>query len=142
MQATLTLRPLASACALAAALACGVPAAHAQISNDVVRIGFITDMSGPYADTDGLGGLEAIRMVEDGVASAEDIDKAMTLGYKHPVGPLRLTDLVGLDVRLAIARYLHDKLGARFEPPALLCEKVAAGELGRKSGVGFFDYRA
>jgi 3-hydroxybutyryl-CoA dehydrogenase len=82
-------------------------------------------------------GLEAIRMLEEGVASAEDIDAAMTLGYKHPVGPLRLTDLVGLDVRLGIARHLAATLGPRFEPPGLLVEKVEKGELGRKSGRGF-----
>ncbi|MTV25880.1 3-hydroxyacyl-CoA dehydrogenase family protein [Nitriliruptoraceae bacterium ZYF776] len=85
-------------------------------------------------------GLEAIRMVEDGVASAEDIDTAMRLGYKHPVGPLRLTDLVGLDVRLGIAEHLTRELGPRFTPPQLLRDKVAAGELGRKSGRGFFDW--
>ncbi|HEX4813263.1 MAG TPA: 3-hydroxyacyl-CoA dehydrogenase family protein, partial [Nonomuraea sp.] len=85
-------------------------------------------------------GLEAIRMLEEGVASAEDIDAAMTLGYGHPMGPLRLTDLVGLDVRLAIADYLHDRLGPRFEPPRLLRDKVAAGELGRKSGKGFYEW--
>jgi 3-hydroxybutyryl-CoA dehydrogenase len=85
-------------------------------------------------------GLEAIRMLEEGVATAEDIDSAMTLGYKHPVGPLRLTDLVGLDVRLGIADYLASKLGDRFEPPALLRQKVAAGELGRKSGRGFYEW--
>ncbi len=83
-------------------------------------------------------GLEAIRMLESGVASAEDIDAAMTLGYKHPVGPLRLTDLVGLDVRLGIAEYLHAELGDRFEPPALLRRLVAEGKLGRKSGEGFY----
>lgn len=85
-------------------------------------------------------GLEAIRMLEDGVASAEDIDAAMVLGYKHPVGPLRLTDLVGLDVRLGIADYLHAQLGERFAPPQLLRDKVAAGELGRKTGQGFFSW--
>ncbi|TDW29993.1 3-hydroxyacyl-CoA dehydrogenase family protein [Cryobacterium psychrophilum] len=85
-------------------------------------------------------GLEAIRMLEDGVASAEDIDAAMMLGYKHPVGPLRLTDLVGLDVRLGIAEYLHSQLGARFEPPALLRRLVAEGKLGRKSGQGFYTW--
>jgi 3-hydroxybutyryl-CoA dehydrogenase len=85
-------------------------------------------------------GLEAIRMLQDGVASAEDIDAAMTLGYKHPVGPLRLTDLVGLDVRLGIAEYLASKLGERFEPPALLREKVARGQLGRKTGLGFYEW--
>jgi 3-hydroxybutyryl-CoA dehydrogenase len=85
-------------------------------------------------------GLEAIRMVAEGGASAEDIDAAMTLGYKHPVGPLRLTDLVGLDVRLGIADYLSSKLGGRFEPPALLREMVARGELGRKTGRGFYEW--
>jgi 3-hydroxybutyryl-CoA dehydrogenase len=85
-------------------------------------------------------GLEAIRMLEQGVASAEDIDTAMTLGYKHPVGPLRLTDLVGLDVRLGIAEYLHAELGDRFEPPALLRQLVAEGKLGRKTGQGFFTW--
>jgi 3-hydroxybutyryl-CoA dehydrogenase len=87
-----------------------------------------------------LLGLEAMRMVEEGVASAEDIDKAMTLGYKHPMGPLRLTDLVGLDVRLAIAQTLHRELGGgRFEPPQILRDKVAAGELGKKTGKGFYE---
>jgi 3-hydroxybutyryl-CoA dehydrogenase len=86
-------------------------------------------------------GLEAMRMVEEGVASAEDIDRAMTLGYNHPVGPLRLTDLVGLDVRLAIARYLHGALGdGRFAPPAILERLVAEGKLGRKTGQGFFSW--
>lgn len=84
--------------------------------------------------------LEAIRMLEDGVASAEDIDTAMVLGYKFPIGPLHLTDLVGLDVRLGIAEYLHGTLGERFAPPALLREKVAAGMLGRKTGEGFFTW--
>ncbi|WP_026552109.1 3-hydroxyacyl-CoA dehydrogenase family protein [Arthrobacter sp. H20] len=84
--------------------------------------------------------LEAMRMVEEGVASAEDIDTAMVLGYKHPVGPLRTTDLVGLDVRLGIAEYLESTLGERFAPPQLLRNKVARGELGRKSGKGFFDW--
>ncbi|MFK4729003.1 3-hydroxyacyl-CoA dehydrogenase family protein [Agromyces mediolanus] len=87
-------------------------------------------------------GLEAIRMLEAGVASAEDIDRAMTLGYKHPVGPLRLTDLVGLDVRLGIAEYLGGTLGERFEPPALLRRMVAEGRLGRKSGEGFYLWDA
>lgn len=84
--------------------------------------------------------LEAMRMVESGVASAEDIDTAMTLGYKHPMGPLRTTDVVGLDVRLAIAEHLAAELGPRFDPPAILREKVAAGHLGRKAGRGFFSW--
>ena len=88
-----------------------------------------------------LLGLEAIRMLEEGVADAAAIDTAMELGYRHPMGPLRSTDLVGLDVRLAIADYLHRTLGERFAPPQLLRDKVAAGELGRKSGRGFHDYR-
>jgi 3-hydroxybutyryl-CoA dehydrogenase len=87
-------------------------------------------------------GLEAIRMLEDNVAAAEDIDQAMVLGYRHPMGPLRLTDLVGLDVRLHIARQLAESLGPRFTPPQLLIDKVAAGELGKKSGRGFFDWDA
>lgn len=84
--------------------------------------------------------LEAIRMVEQGVASAEDIDAAMVLGYKFPVGPLRLTDIVGLDVRLGIAEYLHSTLGERFAPPQLMRDMVARGELGRKSGQGFYHW--
>jgi 3-hydroxybutyryl-CoA dehydrogenase len=86
--------------------------------------------------------LEAMRMVEEGVASADDIDNAMVLGYKHPVGPLRTTDIVGLDVRLGIAEYLESTLGPRFAPPRILREKVAAGELGRKSGKGFYEWNA
>lgn len=87
-----------------------------------------------------LLGLEAIRMLEEGVADAEAIDQAMELGYRHPMGPLRSTDLVGLDVRLAIAEYLASTLGDRFTPPQLLRDKVAAGDLGRKTGRGFHDY--
>jgi len=86
--------------------------------------------------------LEAMRMVEEGVASAEDIDNAMVLGYKHPTGPLRTTDIVGLDVRLGIAEYLASTLGERFAPPQILRDKVARGELGRKTGKGFFDWTA
>jgi 3-hydroxybutyryl-CoA dehydrogenase len=89
-----------------------------------------------------LLGLEAIRMLEEGVADAEAIDTAMELGYRHPMGPLRSTDLVGLDVRLAIAEYLHGTLGERFAPPQLLRDKVAAGELGRKTGRGFYSYES
>jgi len=84
--------------------------------------------------------LEAMRMVEEGVASAEDIDSAMTLGYRHPVGPLRTTDIVGLDVRLAIAEHLSRELGPRFAPPQVLRDKVAAGHLGRKTGEGFYRW--
>jgi 3-hydroxybutyryl-CoA dehydrogenase len=86
-------------------------------------------------------GLEAIRMVEQGVASPGDIDKAMKLGYGHPMGPLELGDHVGLDVRLAIAEYLARELGPSFEPPALLREKVAAGKLGKKTGEGFYVWK-
>jgi 3-hydroxybutyryl-CoA dehydrogenase len=86
-------------------------------------------------------GLEAMRMLEEGVASPEDIDTAMELGYGHPMGPLRVSDLVGLDVRLHIAEYLHRELNAsHFKPPAILREKVAKGELGKKSGRGFYDW--
>jgi len=90
-----------------------------------------------------LLGLEAIRMLEQGVASAEDIDKAMTQGYKHPMGPLKLTDLVGLDVRLAIAEHLHRELGSdAFRPPDLMRRMVADGKLGKKSGQGFYRWDA
>lgn len=87
-------------------------------------------------------GLEAIRMVEEEVASPEDIDKAMELGYRHPMGPLRLTDLVGLDVRLKIAEYLSRALGdgERFRPPDLLRRMVDEGKLGRKTGEGFYTW--
>ena len=86
-------------------------------------------------------GLEAMRMVEQGVASARDIDTAMELGYNHPMGPLRLTDLVGLDVRLSIAEYLHSKLGSEaFRPPEILRRMVSQGKLGKKSGEGFYKW--
>lgn len=84
--------------------------------------------------------LEAIRMLEEGVASAADIDAAMELGYRHPVGPLRTTDIVGLDVRLGIAEELHAALGDRFAPPQMLRDLVAEGRLGRKSGRGFYEW--
>jgi 3-hydroxybutyryl-CoA dehydrogenase len=83
-------------------------------------------------------GVEAIRMVEEGVASPRDIDNAMELGYNHPMGPLELTDVVGLDVRLDILEYLRTELGERFKPPQVLKRKVRAGKLGRKSGEGFY----
>lgn len=86
-------------------------------------------------------GLEAIRMLETGVASAEDIDKAMELGYRHPMGPLRLTDLVGLDVRLAIAEYLNEQLESpAFAVPQLMRDMVSEGNFGQKSGRGFYDW--
>lgn len=88
-------------------------------------------------------GLEAMRMLEQGVASAEDIDRAMTLGYRHPLGPLRLTDLVGLDVRLAVAEHLHRTLGTdTFRPPEILRRLVAEGKLGKKTGQGFYRWEA
>jgi len=87
-------------------------------------------------------GLEAMRMLEAGIASIEDIDTAMELGYGHPMGPLRVSDLVGLDVRLAVAEYLHREYGdAHYEPPEILRRKVAAGELGKKVGKGFYTWR-
>ncbi len=86
-------------------------------------------------------GLEAMRMVEQGVASAADIDRAMVLGYNHPVGPLKLTDMVGLDVRLGIAEYLHETLGGeQYAPPAILRSMVDEGSLGQKSGRGFYEW--
>lgn len=111
----------------------------------VLRIGKepIVVNDAPGFATSRLGvaiGLEAMRMFADGVASAADIDKAMELGYRHPMGPLRLTDLVGLDVRLDIARHLEKTLGPRFAPPQVLIDKVANGELGKKSGKGFYDW--
>jgi len=86
-------------------------------------------------------GLEAMRMVEQGVASARDIDTAMELGYNHPVGPLKLTDIVGLDVRLSIAEYLHETLESEtFRPPDILRRMVSEGKLGKKSGEGFYKW--
>ncbi len=85
-------------------------------------------------------GCEAIRMLEAGVASVEDIDRAMELGYRHPMGPLKLGDLVGLDVRLGILEHLHKEVGEQFRPPALLRQMVRAGKLGKKSGEGFYRW--
>jgi len=88
-----------------------------------------------------LLGLEAIRMVEEGVASPADIDAAMELGYRHPMGPLKLTDLVGLDVRLGIAEYLHETLASEaFRPPDLLRRMVREGRTGKKAGRGFYEW--
>ena len=121
------------------------PELRARVSGWVRTLGktavVVNDAPGFASSRLGLAlGLEAIRMLEEGVAGAADIDAAMSLGYGHPMGPLRLTDLVGLDVRLDIARYLQDKLGERFAPPQLLIDKVARGEIGRKSGRGFYDW--
>jgi 3-hydroxybutyryl-CoA dehydrogenase len=85
-------------------------------------------------------GAEAMRMLETGVASAEDIDRGMELGYRHPMGPLKLTDLVGLDVRLAILEHLHKEIGEQFRPPAILRTMVRAGKLGKKTGEGFYKW--
>jgi 3-hydroxybutyryl-CoA dehydrogenase len=84
---------------------------------------------------------EAIRMLETGIASAKDIDRAMELGYRHPMGPLKLSDLVGLDVRLAILDHLFRELGEQFRPPPLLRVMVRAGKLGKKTGEGFYFWR-
>ena len=101
----------------------------------------VTDSPGFASSRLGVAiALEAMRMLEEGVASAADIDTAMTLGYRHPVGPLRTTDLVGLDVRLAIAEHLAREVGPRFEPPQVLRDLVAAGKLGRKTGEGFYTW--
>jgi 3-hydroxybutyryl-CoA dehydrogenase len=86
-------------------------------------------------------GAEAIRMLESGVASAVDIDRGMELGYRHPMGPLKLTDLVGLDVRLAILEHLHKEVGEQFRPPSLLRTMVRAGRLGKKTGEGFYRWK-
>jgi 3-hydroxybutyryl-CoA dehydrogenase len=117
----------------------------AQVSAVTEKMGktSIVVRDSPGFATSRLGvaiGLEAIRMLEEGVASAEDIDKAMELGYNHPMGPLRLTDLVGLDVRLGIAEYLCQTLGLRFDPPELLRRMVADGKLGKKTGQGFYRW--
>lgn len=110
----------------------------ATTAKDVI---VVTDTPGFASSRLGvLLGLEAIRMLESGVASAEDIDRAMTQGYGHPMGPLRLTDLVGLDVRLDIAVYLEQAYGPRFAPPELLRTLVRQGHLGQKTGQGFYTW--
>jgi len=110
-----------------------------QIGKDPI---VVRDVAGFASSRLGLAlGLEAIRMLQEGVADAEAIDKAMVLGYRHPMGPLALTDLVGLDVRLAIAETLAREIDAqRFAPPQLLRDLVAAGKLGKKTGEGFYRY--
>lgn len=118
---------------VAAARACG-----ARMGKEVVVVrdspGFATSRLGVAI------ALEAMRMLEEGVASAEEIDRAMELGYGYPMGPLRLTDHVGLDVRLSIAEHLFKELGERFRPPQVLRRMVRAGKLGKKSGEGFYRY--
>ena len=113
----------------------------ARISKEAITVkdtpGFATSRLGIAL------GLEAIRMFEQNVASAEDIDKAMALGYNHPMGPLRLTDLVGLDIRLSIADYLFSELGSEvFRAPEILRSKVAEGKLGKKTGEGFYKWES
>lgn len=121
------------------------PAAVADAEQWTARLGreSIRAQDAPGFATSRLGlaiGLEAMRMLEAGVASADDIDRGMQLGYQHAVGPLRMTDMVGLDVRLAIAQHLAATLGPRFEPPGILQDMVAEGRLGRKTGRGFFTW--
>jgi 3-hydroxybutyryl-CoA dehydrogenase len=121
------------------------PAALAAARDLAVRMGktaiVVRDSPGFASSRLGIAlGVEAIRMVEEEVASPADIDTAMKLGYGHPMGPLELTDLVGLDVRLAIAEYLTQAIGPSFEPPALLRRLVADGKLGKKSGEGFYRW--
>ena len=99
----------------------------------------VTDSPGFASSRLGVAlGVEAMRMVEEGVASPEDIDTAMELGYNHPMGPIELGDVVGLDVRLDILEYLREELGERFKPPQIMKRKVRAGKLGKKSGEGFY----
>lgn len=110
----------------------------AEIGKEAIPVG---DSPGFASTRLGLVlGLEAIRMVEAGVAEPADVDRAMVLGYRHPVGPLRLTDIVGLDIRLDIARNLQAAYGERFAPPPLLERMVSKGQLGKKSGRGFFEW--
>ncbi len=117
-----------------------VTALARRMGKETIRVkdspGFATSRLGV------LLGLEAIRMLETGVASAEDIDRAMEIGYNHPMGPLRLTDLVGLDVRLSIAEHLFEEIGEAFRPPPLLRRLVRAGKLGKKTGQGFYRWDA
>jgi 3-hydroxybutyryl-CoA dehydrogenase len=99
----------------------------------------VTDAPGFASSRLGVAlGVEAMRMVEEGVAAPEDIDTAMELGYNHPMGPIELGDVVGLDVRLDILEYLREELGERFKPPQVLKRKVRAGKLGKKTGEGFY----
>ncbi|HVY47211.1 MAG TPA: 3-hydroxyacyl-CoA dehydrogenase family protein [Minicystis sp.] len=103
----------------------------------------VRDMPGFATSRLGVAlGAEAMRMLESGVASVADIDRAMELGYRHPMGPLKLTDLVGLDVRLAILEHLHREIGEQFRPPTILRQMVRAGRLGKKTGEGFYRWTA
>jgi len=117
---------------------------RARAIGEVLGREMIVVRDSPGFATSRLGlvlGLEAMRMLESGVASAEDIDRAMELGYRHPMGPLKLTDLVGLDTRLKIAEALYRELGGeQFRPPPLLRQMVRAGKLGKKSGQGFYSW--
>lgn len=107
-----------------------------------LRIAVIDERKGLAASRMGLAqGLEAMRLLQEGSATAENLDLLMTSGYGHPCGPLELSDRVGLDLRLAIAQFIHESSGDPcFAPPRILLEKVANGELGRKSGRGFFTW--
>jgi 3-hydroxybutyryl-CoA dehydrogenase len=99
----------------------------------------VTDSPGFASSRLGVAlGVEAMRMVQEGVATPRDIDTAMELGYNHPMGPIELGDVVGLDVRLDILEYLREELGERFRPPQILKRKVRAGTLGKKTGEGFY----
>ena len=110
-----------------------------RMGKEVVTVrespGFITSR------VNALIGNEAFAMLEAGIASAEDIDKALKLGLNHPMGPFELVDLVGLDVRLSILEYLHRTLGEKYRPSPLLRQYVNAGRVGRKAGRGVYDYR-
>jgi len=126
----------------------GAATSDETISAVLEIVGFLGMQAAVVNDSPGFAssrlgiilGLEAIRMVEEGVAEPEDIDRAMELGYRYPMGPLRTGDLVGLDVRLAIAEHLAGALGERFEPPELLRKMVEEGKLGRKTGEGFYRW--
>jgi 3-hydroxybutyryl-CoA dehydrogenase len=127
----------------------GLATSQATIDRALALAGALKKTPIVVADTPGFAssrlgvilGAEAIRMLESGVASAADIDRAMELGYRHPMGPLKLTDLVGLDVRLAILEHLHREVGEQFRPPVLLRKMVRAGKLGKKVGEGFYVWK-